>query len=109
MAPIAVVALALPETAAISTRAANSTRFSIMLRWARRARPAHPGYSGIPSRLPARVGRATWWLAPVAAISTCTKQRMVENRRYLRSGDIAFLPLFLFGPEQAVSRIAQAR
>src|SRR5688500_6248836 len=108
MAPIAVVALALPETAAISTRAANSTRFSIMLRWARLARPAQPMYAGTSSRLPASFGRPTCWLAPVAAISTCTKQRMVENRRYFRSGDIGASPLCLLGPEQAVARVAQA-
>src|SRR3990167_3340118 len=107
MAPIAVMALALPAAAAISTSAANSTRFSIMLRWARLARPAQPFSSGRPSRLPARVLRPTAWLAPVAAISIWTKQRIVEKRRYFRSGDIAFSLIGLFGPEETVARIAE--
>src|SRR5262245_34361744 len=111
MAPIAVVALALPAAAAIRTRAANSTRFSIMLRWARLARPAQPVMSGRLSRLPASVFKPTWVLAPDAAINTWTKHRIVENRRYLRSGDIGTPPycfLLLLGPEKAVARISQA-
>ena len=35
-------------------------------------------------------------LAPVAAISTCTKHRMVENRRYLRSGVMGVSPSFIW-------------
>ena len=53
------MALLMPAALAVSTRIANSTRLSSMLRCARWARPAQPVISGMFSRLPAKVGRPT--------------------------------------------------
>src|SRR5690242_19012521 len=113
MAPIAVVALALPATAAISTSAVNTTMFSSMLRCARLARPAKPVYSGSRSRLPASVVRPTTWLAAAAAITTWTAVSTTENKRYFRSGLMDRLsPVCpaarLLGAEEAISRITKA-
>src|SRR5437899_4739549 len=101
------MALALPATAVTSTSAVNSTMFSIMLRCARRARPAKPVRTGRSSRLPASVLMPTTWLAAAAAISTCTNISSTENSRYLRSKLIACVSPLL-GAEQAVACIAKS-
>src|SRR5258708_3891061 len=101
------MALALPATAVTSTSAVNSTMFSIMLRCARRARPAKPVSAAMPSRLPASVSRPTSRLAAAAAISTCTKASSADNSRYLRSMLIC-VSLPLLGAEQAVACVAKS-
>src|SRR5262245_11306861 len=68
---------------AAKTRMANKTRLSSMLKWARRARPAHPVISGMLSRLPARRGRPTCSIAPKTATTASPSVNAADQRRYM--------------------------
>src|SRR6185436_9983793 len=84
------MALVLSATTATSTRIANSTRFSSMLRCARAARPPQPVISGRPSRLPASFANPTCIRAPWTAITACTS---VSNPAQTNSDSSAFIAI----------------
>ena len=70
-APISVILLLFCATTTTRTSAANSSRFSIVLRCARYTRPTEPVNVGKSLRLAANVDRPTCIWAAIVAITTC--------------------------------------
>src|SRR5262245_60727954 len=83
-----------PVTLAVSTKIANRTRFSSMLRWARWARPAQLLISASPSRLPASVGRPTCSVAPLTAMTAKMNVNAADQIRYQKVGRHGVIPRF---------------